>query len=302
VPTHSRRSRRSRLFVPAFLGLVAFLGLGTVMAGTFASPGTGAIDPAPTGMVAGAIDPAPATPTPATPTPTPPIPARTLAHRAVPTPLPPPARGNDGRDMVRGPIPITGLTGYRWPLPHGRLTLPFGPTPWGSRIVDGETFHDGIDLATFCGDRVVAAHDGTVVAAGRRFDAEIGWHGDLAPYFYRLDEKSLWMTLPIVVVVDDGNEYRSIYAHFGNIVVRKGQTIAAGQLLGYEGATGHASGCHLHYGLFSPLETATFAIDPAVVTRMKIPPAEIARVDPLLVLPPRPDPMPRPSPSASTAP
>jgi murein DD-endopeptidase MepM/ murein hydrolase activator NlpD len=34
--------------------------------------------------------------------------------------------------------------------------------------VEGTTFHDGIDLATFCGDRVVAAHDGIVLAAGRR--------------------------------------------------------------------------------------------------------------------------------------
>ena len=53
------------------------------------------------------------------------------------------------------------LTGYRWPLPRGRLTLPFGPSPWGSRLVKGKTFHDGIDLATVCGDRIVAAHDGS---------------------------------------------------------------------------------------------------------------------------------------------
>ena len=30
------------------------------------------------------------------------------------------------------------LTGYRWPVARIRLTLPFGPTVWGSRIVDGE--------------------------------------------------------------------------------------------------------------------------------------------------------------------
>ena len=52
--------------------------------------------------------------------------------------------------------------------------------------------------------------------------------------------------------------------------------------------TGRASGCHLHYGLFSPLETATFAMDPKVAKRMKLPAAEIARIDPLLVLPHRP--------------
>ena len=62
----------------------------------------------------------------------------------------------------------------------------------------------GVDLATFCGDHVRAAHDGTVLAASRRFDAEIGWVGNLKPYFARLDRKHLWGTLPITVVIDDG--------------------------------------------------------------------------------------------------
>jgi murein DD-endopeptidase MepM/ murein hydrolase activator NlpD len=183
------------------------------------------------------------------------------------------------------PPPAQALEGYRSPLPRGRLTLPFGPSPWGSRLVEGQAFHDGIDLATFCGDRVVAAHDGTVLAAGRRFDSVMGWVGDLKPYVERLERRHLWQTLPITVVIDDGNGYRSIYAHFSKVAVKKGQTVKAGQLLGYEGATGRASGCHLHYGLFSPLETATFAIEPAVVRRMKVPASQIARIDPLVVLP-----------------
>jgi murein DD-endopeptidase MepM/ murein hydrolase activator NlpD len=113
----------------------------------------------------------------------------------------------------------------------------------------------------------------------------MGWIGDLGPYVDRLDKKGLWSSLPIVVVIDDGNGYRSIYAHFGRVVVAKGDVVRAGQLLGYEGMTGRASGCHVHYGLFSPLETATFGIDPAVVRRMKVPDRQIARIDPLLVLP-----------------
>ena len=96
---------------------------------------------------------------------------------------------------VPGPLPIDALTGYRSPLPHGRLTLPFGPSHWGSRLVEGESFHDGIDLATFCGDRVVAAHAGKVLAASRRFDGVMGWIGDLKPYYARLTGKHLWGTL-----------------------------------------------------------------------------------------------------------
>lgn len=200
------------------------------------------------------------------------------------------------------PAPPETLTGYRWPLPRGRVTLPFGPSPWGTRIVEGETFHDGVDLATFCGDRIVAAHAGTVLAAGRSYDAMVGWVGDLAPYFARLDKKGLYSTLPIVVVVDDGNGYRSLYAHFSKLKVKRGQAVKAGQVLGWEGATGRASGCHLHYGLFSPLETATFGLDPDVAKRMKLPDRQIARIDPMLVLPERPRPSTSPAASGDPSP
>jgi murein DD-endopeptidase MepM/ murein hydrolase activator NlpD len=199
----------------------------------------------------------------------------------MPTPLPTPSPSPT-------PAPPESLTGYRWPLAHARLTLPFGPTVWGTRMVDGERFHDGVDLATFCGDRILAAHDGIVIAAGRHFDRLIGWVGDLKPYFNRLDKQHLWDELPIVVVVDDGNGYRSIYAHFERLKVEVGQEVHAGQLLGWEGATGHATGCHLHYGLFSPLETATIRIRSDVARRLKLPGLEIARIDPLPILPPRP--------------
>jgi murein DD-endopeptidase MepM/ murein hydrolase activator NlpD len=226
---------------------------------------------------------------PATPEPT--------APAAAPTPSATPGPGTGsttgaayiglGRSQPHLPAApsIDSLAGYRWPLAHPRLTLPFGPTPWGTRLVGGKLFHDGIDVATFCGDRITAAHKGTVIAAGRHYDDVMGWVGDLAPYYRRLDRGKLWSTLPIVVVIDDGNGYRSMYAHFSQIVVKKGQVVRAGQFLGYEGMTGRASGCHLHYGLFSPWETRTFRLKPDTAKRMKLPSREIARVDPLSVLP-----------------
>ena len=272
VPRH-RRPRRSRhhrpvLLAAAVLAVAGGLGLPSLTR----APSSGA-EP-----VAARV----ASPPPALPVPLGAVAGAT--SRMIPS-------GQRDRPVSRlVPTPAALLMGYQWPLPHGRVTLPFGPWRGGSRIVNGQPFHDGVDLATFCGDRVVAAHDGVVVAAGRRYDGQMGWIGDLKPYLDRLDAKSLWTTLPIVVVVDDGNGYRSIYAHFERIEVSRGQTVRAGQLLGYEGRTGRASGCHLHYGLFSPVETARFGIDPAVVEHLKLPAWEIARVDPLLVLPMRASP------------
>ncbi|MFN8630184.1 MAG: M23 family metallopeptidase [Chloroflexota bacterium] len=257
--------------------------------------------PAPGGLTAG--------PNPAAaqePSPTPPPAAATAAPSPTPsaTPVPtPPATSVDPQDATAAAtrlkpahiamdawpaptaLPVSQLSGYVWPLAHPRLTLPFGPTAWGTRVVDHKLFHDGVDLATFCGDRIVAVHDGVVLAAGRQFDNFLGWIGDLGPYYHRLDKHHLWPELPLIVVINDGNTYRSVYAHFWKIVVHPGQRVKAGQLIGYEGMSGHATGCHLHYGIFSPLETATFGIKPKVAKDMRLPTLEIARIDPLLVLP-----------------
>jgi murein DD-endopeptidase MepM/ murein hydrolase activator NlpD len=213
---------------------------------------------------------------------------RPVAPSALPSALP---RSPVSTTPTASPQPrvpsLESLTGYVWPLPRGRLTQRFGPTREASRVVGGRPFHDGIDLATFCGDRIVAAHDGRVLAAGRRFDQVIGYRGRLDRYFERIKRRKLWRTLPIVVVIDDGNGYRSMYAHLSRVVVKRGQKVRAGQLLGNEGATGNASGCHLHYGLFSPLDTGRMGIRADVARRWRLPRFEIARIDPLIVLPER---------------
>jgi murein DD-endopeptidase MepM/ murein hydrolase activator NlpD len=284
VPRHRRHSGWSRHLLPAAIGAVALSLAGTVLTGSLVPPTTGGAVAGVRGtseMLATANPPAPgSSPEPAA--------AAARSGAAVPARPRPGGDSPDARtEAAAQPTPPAELTGYQWPLPHGRVTLPFGPSKWGSRVVAGEPFHDGLDLATFCGDRIVAAHDGVVLAASRHYDTEMGWIGDLQPYLDRLDAKSLWSTLPIVIVIDDGNGYRSMYAHLSKAVVKKGEVVAAGDLIGYEGKTGRASGCHLHYGLFSPQETTRFGIDPEVVERMKLPPWQIARVDPLEVLPAR---------------
>src|SRR5450759_1588358 len=183
------------------------------------------------------------------------------------------------------PQPTPGMTGYVWPLIDAKITLPFGPTDWGEFFVDGQRFHDGVDMATWCGDNVHAAHDGVVLAASRQYDEYIGWVGDLTPYHHLLDTKHWWPSLPIVIVIEDGDGYRSIYAHEDKVTVKPGDHVTAGQVIGSEGATGNASGCHVHFGIFKVSETATFQLDPTIVAKDLMPAYELARIDPLLVLP-----------------
>jgi murein DD-endopeptidase MepM/ murein hydrolase activator NlpD len=260
---------RTRLYRP---GIIA-VPLAVVSALAFALPTGNLIQPV--GEVRGAV--ATPEPTPASAAP-PPLDARFAYERPTDRNGP-----RAGRELVAPPI--ANLTGYVWPLTRGRITLPFKAIPGGTRIKDGKLFHDGVDMATFCGDKVRAAHDGIVLAAGRHFDDFMGWIGDLGPYYRTLDKKKLWDDLPNVVVVDDGNGYWSVYAHMSQVTVKVGHVVKAGQRIGYEGRTGHASGCHVHYGLFSPYETKTFGVRADILKRLHTPTLEIARIDPLQVLP-----------------
>ncbi len=256
--------------------------------------------PAVAGPSATATHTPPATPTPApTDIPTPAPTARpSISLPPRPEPVVAPARGADG---PMAPDPRL-LRGYRWPLHNGRITSPFGPSPFGALLVHGERFHDGLDIASFCGDTVMAAHDGRVLAAGRKFDPYIGWLGSLGPHTRRMDKLHKWWELPITVIVDDGDGYRAVYAHLNAVSVRPGQWVRAGQQIGWEGATGFATGCHVHFGLFSMLETKRFELRPDVRQRTKYPRWEIARIDPLRVLPalaPGKESGPFPTPSAA---
>lgn len=51
----------------------------------------------------------------------------------------------------------------------------------------------------------------------------------------------------LYVVIDHGNGFQTLYAHLSSIVVSVGQRVAQGQILGYGGRTGYATGNHLHF-------------------------------------------------------
>jgi murein DD-endopeptidase MepM/ murein hydrolase activator NlpD len=51
------------------------------------------------------------------------------------------------------------------------------------------------------------------------------------------------------VVVNHGDGYSSVYMHMTKYVVSAGQTVSAGQLLGYVGNSGVSTGAHLHFAI-----------------------------------------------------
>ncbi|MDQ3871788.1 MAG: M23 family metallopeptidase, partial [Chloroflexota bacterium] len=136
----------------------------------------------------------------------------------------------------------------------------------------------------FCGDWILAAHGGTVVYAGRGFDPYIGYsQRPDAFYAYLKANKKPVTVLPIAVVIDDGNGYRSLYVHLRKAIVKPGQRVRTGQPIGREGATGHANGCHLHYALVR-MDGPFQSIAPDVVRKWHYPPLVRERVDPMRVL------------------
>ena len=178
------------------------------------------------------------------------------------------------------------LKGYQWPVKNAFLTSRFQQRPasqGGFVIIDGQDFHDGLDLATFCGDKVRAAHSGTVLYAGRNFDPFFGYLGDPSPIYARLERLNRVNQQPIVVVIDDGNGYRSVYVHLQEAIAEPGMEVEAGEVIGLEGATGYASGCHLHYGLIR-MDGEWQEVVPHLL-QFGYPPFVRERVNPLKVLP-----------------
>jgi murein DD-endopeptidase MepM/ murein hydrolase activator NlpD len=129
-------------------------------------------------------------------------------------------------DGVAGPATLSALR--RLPIPASPLRL---SRPLSAPIGDGfgprgNRFHTGVDFLASYGTAVRAAGSGTVSFAG--FDS--GGYGDL-------------------VVVQHSSGVTSWYAHMSRIDVRRGESVGTGALLGRVGATGDATGPHLHFEL-----------------------------------------------------
>lgn len=98
-------------------------------------------------------------------------------------------------------------------------------------------YHEGIDIGAAAGTPIGAAGAGTVIFAG--------WNGGYGN----------------MVEIDHGNGLTSLYAHMESIATSLGQTVSAGQTIGYVGSTGNSTGAHLHFGLYQDGQ----AIDPSAL-------------------------------------
>ena len=114
---------------------------------------------------------------------------------------------------------------FVWPV-TGRISGRFG----SQRVYRGEpgSYHSGIDIATGAsGTPYVAPADGVVVLA---VDAPFTLEGNL-------------------LIVDHGMGLSSAFLHSSELLVREGEQVRQGQVIGRIGATGRATGPHLHWGL-----------------------------------------------------
>jgi murein DD-endopeptidase MepM/ murein hydrolase activator NlpD len=277
---------RSRTATYGFLLVLAVAALVGAASLTFQGLGRGNPDASPatpdappnSGPIAVATTPA------GQPTEGPPTDGRPTTPGPSPTIGPRPTDGLPHKSGHPRSVEPTELTGYVWPLRNALISSRMAPRDFGGFvIVDGKEIHDGLDLNTHCGDKVRAAHDGTVLYAGRDFDVFLGYRGDAQQIYDRLEDQGRVNTLPIVIVIDDGNGYRSIYVHLNRADVEAGAVVRAGDIIGLEGATGYATGCHLHYGLIR-MDAGWQQVVPRL-SRFGYPPLVRERIDPLDVLP-----------------
>jgi murein DD-endopeptidase MepM/ murein hydrolase activator NlpD len=131
---------------------------------------------------------------------------------------------------------LAAATPSIWPA-HGWLTDSFGGRK--DPFTGEHGFHQGIDISADKGNPVYATADATVDSASYTGD-----YGNL-------------------VVLRHAFGLLTRYGHLSKFVVRAGQAVKRGDVIGYVGATGRATGSHLHYEilangkLINPLQLLT---------------------------------------------
>ena len=111
-------------------------------------------------------------------------------------------------------------------MPLGKPVEGAITSKYGNRIDplnNKKGFHVGVDIRGKHGTKIRATAAGLVVKAFRN-----GGYGNY-------------------VEIDHGNGYRTAYGHMQNYVVKKGETVTRGQIIGLVGSSGRSRGPHLHY-------------------------------------------------------
>lgn len=101
--------------------------------------------------------------------------------------------------------------------------------PVASRLISGNNYwsgHLGLDIGAAMGAPVYATDSGVVVYSG----SISGGYG-------------------LMVMIDHGNGFHSLYAHNSQLLVRCGQNVAQGQTIAMSGSSGNSTGPHLHFEL-----------------------------------------------------
>src|SRR5579864_2533139 len=121
-------------------------------------------------------------------------------------------------------------TQYRfiWPEPQAQISQPFGPsTFWFEPPYGGYPhFHTGIDLVEPFGSPVYAVDDGIVALVGNTSSG----YGNY-------------------VVIAHAGGLDTLYGHLSTALVKVGQALTQGTVVGLEGSTGNSTGAHLHFEL-----------------------------------------------------
>ena len=124
-------------------------------------------------------------------------------------------------------IPDVGsTTSWGWPTDSG-WTLSSGYVWRTSPITGRRELHGGLDISgTGYGSNIYATNNGRVKEAGYHYS--YGNH----------------------VIIDHNNGYLTLYAHMSKINVKVGQVVARGDVIGFVGMTGAATGPHVHYEIW----------------------------------------------------